>query len=93
MDFTNVKCLNSKCIEKDITMEGAGGHFGGRIEFVKLRCPECDSQILIVPIRKEFEYSISATTEEERKEKRIQEAREKSELELAKTINKINNEK
>ena len=86
MDFTNIKCINEKCKEKNITMVGAGGSFGGRISIAKVRCPECGIRLMIVPMSDKYEYSISATTEEERIKERIEKAKHESELELAKTI-------
>lgn len=89
MDLTNIKCMSIQCKDKNITMGGAGGSFGGRINVGKVRCPECGLHIMIIPMSEEYEYGISATTEEERTEKRIQEAKDKSALELAETINRI----
>lgn len=88
MDFTKIKCISETCKDKNITMDGAGGKYGGRIEFSKVRCPNCNLVLLIMPI-KEFQYEIIATTEQERIEERIKKAKEKSELELAKTITRI----
>lgn len=88
MDFTKIKCISETCKDKNITMDGAGGQYGGRIEFSKVRCPNCNLVLLIMPI-KEFQYEIIATTEQERIEERIKKAKEKSELELAKTITRI----
>jgi len=54
-------------------MGGWGGSFGGRINSWKLKCPECDFTILIVPMKPKYEYTISARSEEEiieREEKR-----------------------
>jgi hypothetical protein len=90
MDFTKITCISEKCKEKNIIMGGAGGSFGGRISIAKVRCPNCDLTLMIVPMAKEYEYGITATTEEERKDERIKKAKEQSELELAKTINRIN---
>lgn len=89
MDFTNVKCISERCKDNNITMGGAGGQVGGRITMAKLRCPVCDLTLMIVPMSKEYEYSISATTEEERIEERIEKAKQDSEIELAKTITRI----
>lgn len=89
MDFTNIKCISSTCKDKNITMGGAGGQLGGRVDIIKVKCPECNLVLMIIPMDKKYEYAISATTHEERVEKRIQEAKDKSELELAKTITRI----
>ncbi len=70
-------------------MDGAGCQIGGRLTIAKVRCPECGLLLMLVPMQKEYEYGITATTEEERKEQRIEEAKRKSELELAKTITRI----
>ena len=83
MDFTKIKCISEKCKDKNITMNGAGGIFGGRISTAKVRCPNCDLVLLIMPMSDKYEYNISATTAEERIEERIKKAKEKSELELA----------
>ena len=89
MDFTKIHCISEKCKDKNIKMDGAGGSFGGRISFAKVRCPNCGTCLLILPMNKEYEYGITATTEDERKEERIKKAKEQSELELAKTITRI----
>ena len=89
MDFTKINCISEQCKDKNIKMDGAGGSFGGRISFAKVRCPECGTCLMILPMSKEYEYGITATTEEERKEERIKKAKEQSELELAKTITRI----
>ena len=90
MDFTNIKCISEGCKDKNITMDGDGGSFGGRIMVSKVRCPNCKLTLMIVPMSDKYEYGITATTEEDRKEERIKKAKEQSELELAKTINRIN---
>lgn len=89
MDFTNIKCISESCKDKNITMNGAGGSVGGRISIAKVKCPKCEMVLMIVPMSEKYEYSISATTEQERIDDRIQKAKELSELELAKTINRI----
>jgi len=89
MDFTKIKCISEKCKDKDIIMQGAGGSFGGKISFVKVHCPNCNLSLLIIPMLKEFEYSIDATTKEERIEMKIKKEKEESELELARKINAI----
>lgn len=91
MDFRNIKCINSSCIEKNITMNGAGGQFGSRVEFAKVNCPECNLTLAIMPIKENLTYSIQAQTEEEIIEERIKKEKEKSELELARKINDIKN--
>lgn len=70
-------------------MSGAGGCFGGRINTQKLKCLHCDLTLLIVPMEKQYQYSITATTEQERIDERIEAARKESELALAKTITRI----
>jgi FlaA1/EpsC-like NDP-sugar epimerase len=77
------------CKDKHIIMDGAGGSFGGRLSIAKVKCPECGSVLMIIPLSEKYEYSITATTEEERKQARIEKAKADSELELAKTINRI----
>ena len=89
MDFTKVKCISENCKDKNIIMDGAGGQFGGRVCIAKLRCPVCETVLMIIPMSENYQYEIRATTEDERKEERIQKAKEKSELELAKEINRI----
>lgn len=89
MDFTKIKCISNQCKDKHVTMRGAGASFGGRISFSKVRCPECHLTLLLVPMNKELEYEILSTTKEERLEKRIQEAKEKSKLELEQVIASI----
>lgn len=89
MDFTKIKCITEQCKDKNITMHGAGGSWGGRISIAKVKCPECGTCLMIIPMIEKYEYNISATTEEERIEQRIKRAKEESELELAKTITRI----
>ena len=89
MDFTKVECMSQQCKGKRIKMDGAGASFGGRISYANLKCPECEVKIMIMPISDKYEYNMSATTEEERIETRIEEAKNKSELELAKVMTRI----
>ena len=93
MDFTKIKCISENCKDKNITMGGAGGNFGGRISTARVKCPNCDLVLLIMPMSDKYEYNISATTEEERIEERIKKAKEKSMKDFneaaAKVFNKI----
>lgn len=89
MDFTKIECINETCKGKHVIMGGAGGRLGGRVDIIKVKCPECGLVLMIIPMSEEYEYCISATTEEERKQERIEKAKADSELELAKTINRI----
>ena len=91
MDFTKIKCISNQCKDNDVTMDGAGGQVGGRVTMAKVRCPECGTVLMIIPMQEKYQYSISATTIEERKEDRIKKAREESELQLAKKITEIRN--
>jgi len=86
MDLTNVKCIGNKCKDQNVTMLGAGGQMGGRVSVFKLRCPNCGLCLMIVPMKEEYEYSISATTQEDRIQQRIEKAKIESELQLARTI-------
>ncbi len=83
--FDELKCPN--CATQ--TMGSAGGSFGGRVCHTQKICSTCKLGLLIIPMKKEYEYTVTATTEEERIEKRIQKAKEEAELELAKTITRI----
>lgn len=89
MDFTNIKCISENCKDKNTVMQGFGGQTGGRMTIAKVKCLECDLTLLILPMSKEYEYEISATTKEERIDERIKKAKEESELGLAKTITRI----
>ena len=89
MDFTEIKCINKECKERDIIMGGAGANWGGRISFTKVKCPRCELTLMILPMSDKYEYGITATTEEERIAERIKKAGEKSKLELAETITRI----
>jgi len=89
MDFRNIKCISEGCKNNNVTMHGAGGSFGGRISYANVQCPECGLKLMIMPLNEKYEYNISATTEEERIEARIEKARRESEIELAKTITRI----
>ena len=50
---------------KSEDMGGAGGSFGGRVNFGKRKCGNCGLVIMILPMQKGFEYGISAKTAEE----------------------------
>lgn len=91
MDFTRIYCISERCKNKNIIMNGAGGYFGGRISYYNLKCPECGLKLMIMPLNDKYEYSISATTEEDRTEQRIKKAREESVLKLAEEITRIKN--
>lgn len=69
MDFTKVECISEQCKGKHIIMDGAGGSFGLRISYANLKCPECGVKIMIMPLNDKYEYSMRATTKEERIEK------------------------
>lgn len=85
LTFTELECPNCKPIK----MEGHGGRFGGRITSVNMKCPKCDLVLIIVPMRKDLQYSISATTEEERREQLIKKAKEDAEKALYEKIELI----
>jgi hypothetical protein len=89
MDFTKIECISENCKSKHIVMCGAGGQFGGRLNVAKVKCPECGLTLMIIPMNDKYEYNITCTTEEERIQQRIEKAKANSELELAKTINRI----
>lgn len=89
MDCTKIECMSHACKGKHTIMNGAGASFGGRISYSNLKCPVCGLKIMIMPLSDKYEYSISATTEQERIEDKIKKAREESELELARTITRI----
>ena len=89
MDFTKITCISEGCKGKHIIMNGAGGQCGGRLTIMKVKCPECGLTLLIMPMSDKYEYNISATTEDERREERVKKAIAESELELAKTITRI----
>ena len=50
-------------------MSGAGAMFGGRIDIVKLKCDNCLITLMIVPMYDKYEYTINATTAEERRDR------------------------
>jgi len=89
MDFTNIQCISEQCKNNNVKMDGAGGSFGGRITISKHKCPVCGTVLMIIPMSEKYEYSISATTKEERIEQQIKKAKEESELALAKRITQI----
>ncbi len=89
MDFTKVRCISETCKDNNIIMDGEGGYFGGRICMARLRCPICDTVIMIIPMSMEYEYGVTATTRAERKEACIKKAKEESQLKLAKEITRI----
>lgn len=81
--------MSNECHGTGQIMDGAGGSFGGRISHTQLKCPACGLKIMILPINPNYEYSISATTADERREAAIQKAKEQSDLELAQKIEEI----
>ena len=90
MDATKkTACPACDCKE----MGGWGGNFGGRINSWKLKCPECDCTILIVPMKEKYEYTVSARSEEEiieREEKREEWDKKKKQIrELNAEINEM----
>jgi len=46
-------------------MDGHGGSFGGRITIYNRKCPDCGTTLMIVPMKENFNYSVSAKTDEE----------------------------
>jgi len=68
------------------TMSSAGANFGPRINCVKLRCSTCECTLLIIPMKKDLEYEIKATTAEERMEKEIKKQKRKLLLNWQKTF-------
>lgn len=86
MDFTKIRCISEQCKDNNVIMGGNGGSFGGRVDLVSLVCPVCKVKLLIVPMRDEFEYSVSAMTKEERREQSQKERVQREQLEL---LNKI----
>jgi ribosomal protein S27AE len=66
MDTTK-KIVCPKCGHEN--MDGHGANLGGRIMTYQKKCPECGLILLIVPMKEEFEYSVSARTTEEIKER------------------------
>ena len=63
MDFRKMICPS--CGEN---MGGAGGQFGGRVTVAKFKC-ECGTALMVIPMTKEYEYSVSATTDEDRRDR------------------------
>ena len=86
MDFT--KAIPCPGCDND-NMSGHGGNFGGRIMSVKTKCDECGTVLLIIPMSEKYEYNISATTLEERKQERIDKLIEDNKLKLAEEITAI----
>ena len=70
-------------------MEGAGAQVGGRVNLFNFRCRSCENAFCVFPMSKKYEYGITATTAEERKEKYIQKVKDEAALELAKRITQI----
>lgn len=81
LKFEELKCPNCE----DELMHSAGANIGGRVTTVRFRCPECQQVILIIPVRNDLEYRISATTSEERREEYIK----KKTLEHKEQLDKI----
>ncbi len=83
------KEMNCPSCKSEQSMAGAGAQIGGRVDLVQIKCKNCQQAFLIIPMNPELQYSVSATTEDERKEMAITAAEEKSELALAKKIIEI----
>jgi hypothetical protein len=52
-------------------MEGGGGHFSPIYISVVKRCTKCNLALLIIPMKKDYEYEIRARTQEEIREEEI----------------------
>lgn len=86
MDFTNIFCISEQCKGNNTKMQGSGASLGGRVSLVSVCCPVCSTKLLIVPMNDKYEYSVSATTEEDRINERVRKVKEESDLKLAQTI-------
>jgi len=73
MDFTNIKCISEQSKKNDVRIHGAGASWGGRVEYSCVKCPECGLKLLLMPVKDDYTYSISARTEKEEEERRQQE--------------------
>ena len=62
MDF-GFKMECPVCKSKNVG--GGGGSFGGRVSFANRKCSDCGMTIMIVPMKKGYEYGVSARTPEE----------------------------
>lgn len=71
--------------DNNVLMQDNGGHFGGRIQVTQMRCPKCEYSIMIVPMKDDMEYTISATTEKERENIRLAPERSQKEHIQART--------
>ena len=58
MDFTKIRCISESCKDKNIIMNGAGGTISSNITIAKVKCPICESTLMIIPIREDIEYNI-----------------------------------
>jgi len=67
-------------------MGGNGGSFGGRVNMVSLKCPICETALLIVHMRPDFEYSVSAMTKDERREQSKKDRVQREQLQLLEKI-------
>jgi len=70
-------------------MSGNGAQIGMRVPTFSFRCDECETTIVIIPTNEKYEYTIKATTIEERKQERIDKLIADNKLELAEKITAI----
>lgn len=73
------------------SLGGNGGQYGGRITIVNKKCAECDARFILIPVQEKYRYEVKATTEDERKEERIEKLKADNALKLAEEINNIRN--
>lgn len=59
MNFRKIECISEKCEGKHIIMGGHGGHFSGRGQIVKVKCPECGLVLMIIPMRDDIRYEVT----------------------------------
>ena len=86
MDFTkSIPCPG--CDNKE--MSGNGAQIGMRVPTFSFKCHECETTIVIIPTSEKYEYTIKATTLEERKQERIDKLIEDNKLKLAEEITAI----
>jgi hypothetical protein len=53
------------CPQCNTEMKSFGGSFGGRISMWKKKCHACGMVVMIVPMEKEYNYTLLAETEAE----------------------------
>lgn len=74
MDWTK----RMDCPNCDGILKGHGGQFGGGVNYVNMRCPDCNFSMICIPTKENKRYTVRCESDEEidariKKEQRIKE--------------------